>query len=202
MDRSALSAPEKLTETAAKDYPGAGIRVSFPDQWQLVHRFQRSNTPLYVAGFPPSHEHPRSDHFLGLSRKINQSVDTYRLYKLFEPYATPVFQVEWNSYIGRGRIIGGQDVQVQLQPIGQAQMWKGKTDGVLWECFLHETRRGGINWKEELTTFWQAVERDMGVKRIFTEPHEPTFTEGYTNFLGRLGYRPNSNDDRWWSKWC
>jgi hypothetical protein len=45
-----------------------------------------------------------------------------------------------------------------------------------------------------------AVERDIGVKRIFTEPREPTFEEGYPEFLQQLGYAPDPNFEQWWSK--
>jgi hypothetical protein len=48
--------------------------------------------------------------------------------------------------------------------------------------------------------FWQVVERDMGVNRIFTQPHEPTFKEGYTEFLSGLGYSPDPDFGHWWSK--
>jgi hypothetical protein len=51
-----FSSPATLTEAVAKEYPGAEIGVSFSDKWQLAHRFKRLNTPLYVAGFPPSQE--------------------------------------------------------------------------------------------------------------------------------------------------
>jgi len=201
MEREPLPPREsRLTETVARDYPGSEILVSFPDSWQLVHRFRRDNTPLYVAGFPPSDEQTRGDHFFGLPKEINRSLSTYRHYKLFEPHTTHLFQMAWNTYSGEGRIIGGQGLRVHLQPLGQAQMWKGDTDGVIWECYFHGTRRGGINWQEELAVFWQAVERDMGVKRIFTQPHEPTCEKGYTDFLSRLGYAPSPDYERWWSK--
>ncbi|MCG3209284.1 MAG: hypothetical protein FOGNACKC_02905 [Anaerolineae bacterium] len=200
MAKKPLAPPETLTAVAAQDYPGADILVSFPDQWQLVHRFGTNRPPLYIAGFPPTQERPNPTHFAGLSREINQSLDTYRLYKLFVPRSTPIFQVEWNSYIGRGRIIGGQKLQVQLQPLGQAQMWKGNNDGVLWECYLHNNRRSGINWQAQLSAFWQVVERDMGAARIFTQPHEPTFEHGYPDFLQNLGYAPDPEFALWWSK--
>lgn len=99
-----------------------------------------------------------------------------------------------------GRIIGGSGLRINLQPVGQAQIWKGYTYGVLWECFPFNNQRERENWQEELSTFWQAVEKDMGVRKIFIEPHEPIFEEGYTEFLSRLGYAPDSDFERWWSK--
>jgi hypothetical protein len=92
------------------------------------------------------------------------------------------------------------DLKMQLRPVGQAQIWKGQTYGALWECYFHETRRRTANWQAELCEFWRAFEEDMGVARIFTQPHEPTFEQGYTEFLGRLGYAPDQACHEWWSK--
>jgi len=71
---------------------------------------------------------------------------------------------------------------------------------VLWECFGFGNQRAQQNWQAELATFWQAVENDMGVRKIFTEPHEPAFEESYTEFLSSLGYTPDPDFERWWSK--
>lgn len=195
-----MTTQEKLIVIATRDYPHAEILVSFPNEWQLVHTFKRGNTPLYVAGFPPSQERMRSNQFLGLPPEINRTFNTYRQYKLFEPHTTHLFEVAWNTYLGQGQIIGGRGMRVHLQPLGQAQIWKGETYGVLWECFYFPARRGGVNWLDELATFWQAVEKDMGVNKIFTHPREPTIEEGYTDFLSRLGYTPDAEHERWWSK--
>jgi hypothetical protein len=80
-----------------------------------------------------------------------------------------------------------------------AQVWHGDRDAVLWECYMSEQARME-NWQEELADFWQAVERDVGVERFFTQPHEPTFIEGYRKFLRRPGYAPDTTYDSWWSK--
>jgi hypothetical protein len=64
---------------------------------------------------------------------------------------------------------------------------------------LHEPARTA-NWQETLYEIWQAVERDMKGAKIFTQPHEPTFEEGYLDFLSRLGYQPDPESPRWWSK--
>jgi hypothetical protein len=198
--RHPFSPPAKLTEVVAREYPGAEIAVSFPDQWRLIHRFKRVNKPLYVAGFPPSQEQARGDHFFGLPREMNQSLTTYQLYKLFEPKPVYQFAVSWDTRIGEGRIIDGKGLRIHLQPVGQAQIWKGETHGVLWEAFLFDNQRERQNWQAELATFWRAVEKDMGVRKIFTEPREPTFEEGYTEFLSGLGYAPDPDFERWWSK--
>ena len=87
-----------------------------------------------------------------------------------------------------------------MQPIGQAQAWTGETFGVLWEGYAFETLRQQPNWQEELALFWRAVENDMQVQTIFTQPHEPAFEEGYTEFLNGLGYAPDPNFERWWRK--
>ena len=197
------SAPisEKLIVAAAADHPTASeILVSFPDQYQLVHSFQRGDILLYVAAFPISHERPRRDNFFGLSPEINQSLTDYRMYKLFEPWPQPLFQVIWDRTQGEGRVVGQTDLKIHLHPLGQAQVWKGETHGVLWECFWHGTRQRQEHWQEELAQFWQVVEEDMGVKKIFTQPHEPTFEEKYTEFLSRLGYAPDPEFEHWWSK--
>jgi hypothetical protein len=70
-------------------------------------RFKHANKPLYIAGLLPSQEQARADHFVDLPPEISRSLTTYRLYKLFEPWTTHLFQMSWNSYIGQGRIIGG-----------------------------------------------------------------------------------------------
>ncbi len=80
------------------------------------------------------------------------------------------------------------------------QVWAGETDAILGECFLYETRCGGINWQGELATFWQAVEADIPANTIFTLPHEPTYPEGYPDFLQRLGYAPDPEFTSWWCK--
>lgn len=200
MASAPLPSSEKLTVAAAKDYPGAEVLVSFPDSWQFVHRFQSADEPRYVAGFPPNYEKSKSNQFPGLPAEINRSLTIYRLYRLFEPWPTPLLQVVWDEGKHEGRILDGCRLRIQLHPIGQAQVWKGKSFGVFWEGFVYESRQHRENWQEELGLFWQAVERDMGVSRIFTQPHEPTFKEGYTEFLDRLGYAPHPRFERWWSK--
>lgn len=200
MEREPLSEGTKLREVVASDYPGADIVMSYPDLWQLVQQFRWGNEPRYVAGFPPSGERPRADHFYGLSREINRTLDTYRQYRLFQPRQTHLIQVEWDSLMGAGRVIGMGRSQVHLTPIGQAQIWQGEHEAVLWECFLLSSQRQEAGWQDQWATFWQVVERDIGAKRIFTEPREPTFTEGYPDFLGRLGYAPDPNFERWWSR--
>lgn len=195
-----LPLKEKLTVAVAIDYPTAAeILVSFPDEWEIVGALKRGNLPLYVAGFPPSQERPRADHFFGLSAEINRSLSTYRLYKLFEPWPQPTFPVVWDETKREGRILAGGHLKLRLQPLGQAQAWTGSRFGVLWECYLHEAGRSD-SWKEELTQFWQVVEADMRVNQIFTQPHEPTFETGYTDFLSSLGYAPDLDYKRWWSK--
>jgi hypothetical protein len=191
---------QKLIAAARADYPAAAeILVSFPNDWTLVHAFKRDELPLYVAGMPPSQERGRADHFFGLSAEINRSLTTYRLYKLFEPWPRPVVPVVWDQVRGEGRVLPGGRLEVQLQPLGQAQAWYGPRDAVLWECYVPETRRVAT-WQEELTQFWRAVEADLGVSRVFTLPREPTFVEGYTEFLAGLGYAPDAAFPQWWSK--
>jgi hypothetical protein len=145
-------------------------------------------------------EQARADHFVDLPPEISRSLTTYRLYKLFEPWTTHLFQMSWNSYIGQGRIIGGGRTQVELRPRGQAQVWVGDTYGLLWECYLFESEQQQPNWPEMLTQFRQVVESDMVVPTIFTQPHEPDFASDYTEFLSQMGYAPDPNFERWWHK--
>jgi hypothetical protein len=199
--RYSASLPLKLVETVAQDYPAAEILVSFPDKWELVHRFNQDDKLLYVAKFPSSQERVRSDHFLGLSPEINRSLTEYRMYKLFQPWPQPLLQVMWDQIKGEGQILGEAGLRVQLQPIGESQVWKGATQAVLWECFLYENRQQQEGWQEELAQLWRIVEEDIRVKTIFTQPHDPSFEEEvYTDFLSRLGYAPDPDFERWWSK--
>ena len=199
---SPLSLPEKLTTSAAIDYLAASeIVVSFPDDWELVVTIRGSDTPLYyVAGMPRSVERSHSDHFYGLSPEINRSLTTYRLYKLFEPRIVPQFQVAWRTDLSQGRIIGGPELKVHLQPLGQAQIWQGDTYSLIWECYLFDAYRQRPTWLDTLTAFWQAVETDLQTAKIFTEPREPTFENGYKEFLSNLEYSPNPEFKGWWHK--
>ena len=200
MEREPLPLKLKLRVAASIDYPAASeVLVSFPDQWELIYQMRREDTPLYIAAMPPSQEQPRRDHFYGLLPEINLELTTYRLYKFFQPWPMPSVIASLDETTGTGQVLKGGDLKIQLQPFGQAQAWLGQTCGVLWECYLHETARTA-NWQETLYEIWQAVERDMKVARIFTQPHEPTFEEGYPDFLSRLGYQPDPESPRWWSK--
>ena len=147
---------------------------------------------------PATQEKPGKHEFHPLPATINQSLTRYRHYKLFEPWPQPTLYVEFPEGESVGQVTGYGDLKLQLQPIGQAQAWFGTEYGVLWEAYLFETRRRG-NWQEEMAHFWQAVEQAMGAQTVFTQDHEPTFEEGYTDFLRQLGYAP-SRYPRWWSK--
>jgi hypothetical protein len=200
-EQEPLALRTKLTAAAAIDYPTAfEIMVSFPDKWELVHQMAREDTSLYIAGMPSRWEEPSRDHFHGLPPGINLELDTYRLYRFFQPQPLPSFCVSWDEMTRVGRVEEPKDFKIQLQPLGQAQAWYGQEFGVIWECYLHETRRREAHWEDELLAFWRAVEEDIGVEKIFTEPLEPTFEEGYTDFLSRLGYVPDPAYPDWWSK--
>ena len=192
---------ERLIDVAARDYPSASeILVSYPDQWQLVHTFRREDVPLYIAGFTPSRESPREDHFFGLPPEINRELTTHRLYKLFEPWPQPIIPVAWNVAEEKGRVLPGGHMRVQLHPLGQAQTWTGLKYGVLWEGYMFEAGRQRPGWQQELTTFWQMVEQDMGVKKILTQPHDPDFEGDYPEFLSQLGYALDPEFPQWWGK--
>lgn len=108
----------------------------------------------------------------------------------------PSIHVSWDETTGTGQVAGAGDLKIQLNSLGIAQAWYGQRVGVIWECYFSAEEIEEVTW----FAFWQAAERDMGVGKIFTEPHEPTLEEGYTNFLSRLGYAPDPDYPRWWSK--
>lgn len=196
---------EKLVTAVSKSYPEASeILVSFPEHWELVQRIDQRMTkrvsPLYIAAMPPELERPRRDHFAGLPREINLSLDSYRLYRFFQPWPMPTILVHWNPYLASGRVVGQKEMKLQLQDIGDAQTWTGPEFGVLWECFLHSRGRDLPDWRDTLAQLWQVVEQSMGVRMIYTAPHEPTFEEGYTDFLSQLGYAQDERYPLWWSK--
>ena len=190
----------KLVQAAAEDYPGKEIRVSFPDEWMLVERLEAQDRRLYVARLPVSQERPRRDHFYGLSSEINLSLTAYRHYKLFAPQLVPTFQMAWYSHLGQGRIIGTGPTYINLREMGQAQVWHGDREAVLWECYGFAYDRPRPDWLATWGRFWQAVERDLPVSRILTPPIEPTFQENYPDFLGQQGYAPDPSFARWWSR--
>jgi hypothetical protein len=200
VEKEHISPPPKLIDVAARDYPRASeILISFPDQWEYVNTLTSKERVLYIGAFPWERSRPTRDHFHGLAPEINVSLVFYRLYKFFEPWPMPQVTVEWNSSQRHGRVTEVEGFQLQLQQMGQAQAWFGLTDAVLWECYFQETRRRG-NWEETLAETWQSVEHDLKVNRIFTAPREPTFEEGYTDFLARLGYSLDLENPDWWSK--
>jgi hypothetical protein len=198
---SPTPSPLKLVEAVARNYSATEIVVNFPDQWEVVHQFNQGDRPLYIAKLPPSQERVRSDHFLGLSPEINLSLTEYQMFRLFEPWPQPLLHVAWDQTKGEGQVLGEAGLRVQLQSIGEAQVWKGKPHAVLWECYVYDTRQQQQNWQEELAQFWRIVEKDIGVQRIFTQPHDPSFEEEvYIDFLSLLGYAPDPDFERWWYK--
>ncbi len=201
MEREPLPLRPKLRVAVSIDYPAAsGILVSFPDKWELICQMKREGTPLYIAAWPPSEEKADPEHFHGLSPEINLELTTYRLYRFFQPWPMPSFTVAWDKAAGKGQVVGGGPLTVQLQPLGQAQTWCGPNYGVLWECYAHETTRRKADWQEMLYEIWQTVEKNMEVGKIFTQPHEPAFEGDYTEFLSRLDYHPDPESPGWWSK--
>jgi hypothetical protein len=197
---------EKLITAVSNAYPHASeILVSFPDEWELVETIQQRRrertNPLYIAAMPLEPERPTRDHFAGLSPEINLSLNSYRLYRFFQPWPMPTILVDWNAYLRQGRVVGNKDLKVQLQDLGDAQTWTGPEVGVLWECFMHSRGEETKAWQETLAEIWQIVEKSMGVTKVFTPDHEPTMEpEAYRQFLERLGYSPYAASPRWWSK--
>lgn len=193
----------KLRAAVARDYPAATeILLSFPETWELTQVLRTGDAipPIYVGAFPTGKEKPRRDHFAGLSPEINLSLTSYRLYKFFQPWVTPNVLIDWNAKTGVGRVSGYGDTRINLQSLGQAQVWFGKDVAILWECYFAESRRTMQLWKETLASVWQTVEKDVAVGKIFTAPHEPEFVEGYKEFLTHLGYSQDRGHPVWWSK--
>jgi hypothetical protein len=201
MEREPRPRRQKLADVAAREYPAASeIMMSFPDRWELVRHINGGDIPLYLAAMPPSQERTHHNRFYGLAPEINSELSTHRLYNFFQPWPVPSVIVSWNEATGMGQVERMGDLKIQFRPIGQAQIWKGQNFGMIWECYFHETRRREAHWQNELHEFWKAVEEDMGVAKVFTQPHEPTFERGYTDFLSRLGYAPDPAYPEWWSK--
>lgn len=157
-EKEPLPYPLKLTKAVRLAYPAAReILGSFPDRWELIHQLFRDDTPLYIAGLPPSEEQPRQDRFYGLPPEVNQKLTIYRQYKFFQPWPEPIISVSWDEVADEGRVEGMRALNIRLQSLGQAQAWYGREVGVIWESFMPKPGRGE-NWEEELTTFWEQVE--------------------------------------------
>ncbi len=197
---------EKLISAVSRTYPQASeILVSFPDEWELIETLEQKRgertSPLYIAAMPAKPERPSRHHFPDLPPEINLSLTSYRLYRFFEPWPTPTILLDWNPYVGQGRVAGQGDMKIRLQDIGDAQAWVGKNVAVIWECFFHNQGRQSENWEDLLAKVWQAVEKSLGVPKIFTPDHEPTMEAAvYREFLGRMFYAPEPASARWWSK--
>ncbi|MEZ4719877.1 MAG: hypothetical protein R2851_27895 [Caldilineaceae bacterium] len=202
----------KLVDAVAVDFPDASeILVPFADQWALVESLRRADdTPLYVAAWPRQTARPDPDHFYGLSHEVNRSLTAYRHYKLFQPWPQPILGVRLDENLRTrpaeplpgeavGRVTSVQRLDVRLHELGEAQAWTGDGVGLLWECY-YGSRQRAPGWREELVAFWRAVERDMDAARVFTQPREPAFGDGYTDFLAALGYGPDGEFPTWWSK--
>jgi hypothetical protein len=94
---------------------------------------------------------------------------------------------------------GGAGTKVPLHLLGQAQIWQGETYGLIWEAYLFDAYRHQPDGLDTLAAFWQAVENDLAVTKIFTAPYEPAFEGDYPTFLRYLGYAPDPVFERWWS---
>jgi len=200
MERESPPPIRKLIERVRQDFSEASeILLSFPDKWEHIGTLKGGEFPLYIAGFPIERAFHGREHFEGLPPEINVNLVFYRLYKLFQPWRMPTVFVNWDSEAGRGRVVGRGELKVQLDPVGQAQVWFGVSDALIWECYFDESRRRG-NWQEQLAEVWNVVEKDVGVAKLWTPAHEPTIPEGYPDFLKSLGYAPAAEHPLWWSK--
>ena len=203
MEREPQQHQPLLTEAIAQDYPDADeVLVSFAEKWQFVQRIQAQDTVAYVAAMPPNQELPRDNRFHSLPPEINETLTTYRQYKLFRPWPSPILTVNWHEAAGTGQVESVDSVNVQLQTVGQAQVWKGESIAVLWECYVLGASLDEASEYEELHQFWQSVEKDISVPHLFTLPYDPAFVEGYTDFLSRLDYVADPMTPGWWRKFC
>lgn len=200
MEREHQTTRRKLIVIASADYPAVSeISVSFPDQWEYLQSISLGNSPVYLAAMPPSRLQPQRDRFFGLSAEINVELTAYRLYRLFQPWPMPQLTIRWDYLNEKGQVESVDDLKLRLEPVGQAQAWIGQTAGVLWECYLFE-RANERDRLDELVNFWRVVESDMGVVKIYTPPHEPTFQNNYQDFLYQLGFRADPEHTSWWLK--
>lgn len=120
MEREPRPRTLKLADAAYMDYPAVSeILVSFPDRWELVRPISLMDTLLYLAGMPPSQESTRRDRFYGLAPEVNLELNTYRLYRFFQPLPIPSVIVSWDEATGTGRVERMCDLKMQLRPIGQ-----------------------------------------------------------------------------------
>lgn len=88
----------KLVVVAQIDYPQASeILVSFPDKWELVQHLSREDAPRYVAAMPAEEERPRPDRFYDLPGEINETLNTYRHYKMFKPWPQQNLTARWTQ---------------------------------------------------------------------------------------------------------
>lgn len=189
-----------MVDVAAHDFPTASeVLVSFPEAWELVDKLDTEAGLLYIACFPIERSRPTRNHFAGLTPEINVSLVFYGLYKFFQPWPMPTVRVKWDPRAGSGRVIGMGESKLQLQPVGQAQAWFGLTDAVIWECYAHELWRGS-GGEQTLTKLWGKVEEDVRSPKLWTLPHEPTFEQGYTEFLAGIGYAQDAQCPDWWSR--
>lgn len=200
MERESQPAARKLVDIVARDFPNASrVQMSFSDKWEHVETIESERSSMYIAGFPIERAFSGRHHFGGLPPEINVNLVFYRLYKFFEPWPMPQVTIEWNASQRHGRIKDFNGVNVQLQPMGQAQAWFGVENTVLWECYFEESRRRP-GWQEALGHAWQVVEKDVGTAKFFTAPHEPAFPNGYREFLKGMGYAQDREYPVWWSK--
>jgi hypothetical protein len=200
MEREPYPHKQLLIEVVAQDYLDADkVLVSFPEQWQFVQKIHGEET-AYVAALPASQEIPYISRFHGLPVTINESLMTYTHYKLFRPWLSPILTVGWNEVTGVGRVESVDPVNIQLKTAGQAQVWKGESAAVLWECYVLGASQESSTGHEELRQFWHSVENDIGVTHLFTPPYDPAFENGYLDFLGSLGYTADPVIPGWWRK--
>lgn len=202
------------------DYPGASqVLLSFPDDWEIVAKLTRGERTIYVGAFAPEQQRPDRDHFCGLSAATNLALDRYRHYKFFTPWAMPSLYVRFVNGSDTGHVVGYGPLRVQMREVGQAQVWysssprsreeldsaeSASTGGValIWECYTFTTCRDA-GWLEGLSALWQVIECDLnaiGIRQIYTQPKEPTISDGYEDLLLNLGYAPDGECPAWWSK--
>ncbi len=190
----------KLIDVIQSDFADvSNVRVSFPENWEYVDRIETERSLLYIAGFPIERSFTGRDHFHGLGSEVNVNLVFYRLYKFFQPWPIPQVSIEWNAKREQGRVTDIRDKTMQLQPVGQAQVWFGAENAVLWECYL-EGNWAGVSSRNTLEKVWRGVERDISARKLYTLPHEPAFAGNYRDFLRSIGYEQDSEYSEWWSK--
>lgn len=132
----------------------------------------------------------------------------YELIKFRIRFGTPKIQISIGQvpeHSGETQLLGKvsevSGIKSNTTEIGRAQIWYGNNDGVIWECYPHNSvlETFGFDYKKILDLFWETIEKRMeklGIKTIFTHDDDPIYrnkkasmsTSDFQDFLNERGY--------------